>query len=289
MKVLWVLAHPEPRSLTANLRDDGVAALRAGGHQVVQSDLYAMGWNPVVTAADFGEPDDGAFEGLPDELPTDRLDVAAASERALRAGTLAPDIRAEHDKLAWADTVVLQFPLWWHGPPAILKGWLDRVLVQGFAYGVRDPGSGRTLRYGDGGLAGRRALAVVTVGAGNGVGPRGLHGDLTEVLFGLLHGTFWYTGMRVADPVLVLGANRMDDGGYAQAARTLRARLAGLEDGPWVEYRTHESGDYDRNDELRADLAPGRSGLGVHRTDTAVTDTWPSETPASAAHQVPVR
>jgi len=253
MRVLWVLAHPEPRSLTARLRDEGVRALRGAGHEVVESDLYAMGWNPVVTAADFG----GAVgDG-------DRLDVAGASERALRGGTLAPDIRAEHDKLARADTVVVQFPLWWHGTPAILKGWLDRVLVQGYAYNVRDD-AGRTRRYGDGGLAGRRALAVVTVGAGTGLGPRGLHGDLSEVLFPLLHGTFWYAGMRVAEPVLVPGANRLDDAGFTAAAEGLRRRLLALPDGPFVPYRHQDGGDYDARGELCDAVAPGRRGLGVH-------------------------
>jgi len=254
MHVLWVLAHPEPRSLTGRLRDEGVRTLRDAGHEVVESDLYAMGWNPVVTAADFGDA----------AGPDGRLDVAGASERALRRGTLAPDIRAEHDKLARADTVVLQFPLWWHGVPAILKGWLDRVLVQGYAYGVRDPATGRTRRYGDGGLAGRRALAVVTVGAGTGLGPRGLHGDLTEVLFPLLHGTFWYTGMQVAEPVVVAGANRLDDARYAEAAAGLRERLLALPGGPVLPYRSQDGGDYDDRGELHAPVAPGRSGLGVH-------------------------
>ncbi|MEV0433525.1 NAD(P)H-dependent oxidoreductase [Nocardia sp. NPDC050413] len=138
MRVLWVFAHPEPRSLTAQLRTAGIAALREAGHEVIESDLYAMNWNPVVTAGDF------AYDGV------ERLDVAEESEAALRTGRLAADIRAEHDKLAWADTVVLHFPLWWYGMPAIMKGWLDRVLVQGYAYGVRDPESGRTRRYGDG-------------------------------------------------------------------------------------------------------------------------------------------
>lgn len=220
---------------------------------MVESDLYAMGWNPVVTAADFG---DAVGDG-------DRLDVAGASERALRGGTLAPDIRAEHDKLARADTVVVQFPLWWHGTPAILKGWLDRVLVQGYAYNVRDR-AGRTRRYGDGGLAGRRALAVVTVGAGTGLGPRGLHGDLAEVLFPLLHGTFWYTGMQVAEPVLVPGASRLDDAGFAAASDGLRRRLLALPDGPLVPYRRQDGGDYDGHGELRDAVAPGGRGLGVH-------------------------
>ncbi len=59
-------------------------------------------------------------------------------------------MRAEQDKVAAAELLVLQFPLWWYGPPAVLKGWLDRVLTAGFAFGDVDPVSGVPLRYGDG-------------------------------------------------------------------------------------------------------------------------------------------
>lgn len=71
---------------------------------------------------------------------------------------------AEQDKLRDAELVVFQFPLWWYGPPAILKGWFDRVLVSGYAFGLVDPATGRVRKFGDGGPAGRRALAVVTAG-----------------------------------------------------------------------------------------------------------------------------
>lgn len=60
--------------------------------------------------------------------------------------------------------LVFQFPLWWAGVPAILKGWFDRVLVQGFAFGLTAP-DGRVRRYGEGGLGGKRALVITTIGA----------------------------------------------------------------------------------------------------------------------------
>lgn len=53
MNVLIVHAHPEPQSFTAALRDQAVATFTAQGHQVQVSDLYAMNWNPVASAADF--------------------------------------------------------------------------------------------------------------------------------------------------------------------------------------------------------------------------------------------
>ncbi|MFC6880948.1 MULTISPECIES: NAD(P)H-dependent oxidoreductase [Actinomadura] len=254
-KVLWLFAHPEPRSLNASLRDEGLHTLKELGHDVQESDLYAMGWNPVVTAADFARD------------PAGRLRVGDASERAHATGRLSDDILAEQRKLAWADTVVLQFPLWWHGPPAILKGWFDRVLVQGFAFGLTD-GEGRPRRYGDGGLAGKRALAITTVGARpTGFGPRGIHGDAEEVLFPLLHGTLWYTGMDVLPPLVVPGADRLDADGYTDASAELRERLRTLSTAEPIPYRSERGGDYGSDLTLRPGLAPGGTGLTIHRHD----------------------
>ena len=55
------------------------------------------------------------------------------------ATQLPADVREEKGKLAQAELLIVQFPLWWCGPPAILKGWFDRVLTSRFAYGDRDP------------------------------------------------------------------------------------------------------------------------------------------------------
>lgn len=259
--MLWIYAHPEPQSLSGSLRDEGVQALLDEGHQVRQSDLYAMGWNPVVGAADFGH------EG------PERLFVAAASHRAYDRAELSPDILAEQRKLDWADTVVVQFPLWWHGMPAILKGWFDRVFVEGYAYGVRPDGpSSRPLRYGNGGLAGKRALVVTTVGAPSWtLGPRGIHGDIDQVLFPLLHGTLFYTGMRVMPPFVVAGANRVDACEYATVAKELRERLATLEETEEIPFRHQDSGDYDADLILRPELAPGQEGLAVHYSGRNIT------------------
>jgi NAD(P)H dehydrogenase (quinone) len=253
MNVLWVFAHPEPRSLSGTLRADGERALRELGHEVRTTDLYAMRWNPVVDRADFT-----AEEG-------ERLIVGDASERAHHDGSLSPDIRAQQDRLRWADAVVLQFPLWWYGMPAILKGWFDRVFVKGFAYGVRDPGTGRTLRYGDGLLRGTRALAVVTAGAPEpSIGPRGVNGDIEQLLFPLLHGTLFYTGMDVLPPFVVAGADRMGDDGCAEASERLKERLRTLPDAAPIAFRSQNGGDYDDDLVLRPDLVPGGHGLGVH-------------------------
>jgi NAD(P)H dehydrogenase (quinone) len=256
MDVLWVVAHPEPRSLTAVLAADGRAALAAQGHEVEVSDLYAMRWDPVLTRADYGLDAD------------ERLVVSTESRRAFDAGTLPPEIRAEQEKLRRADALVLQFPLWWFGMPAILKGWVDRVFVEGFAYGVRGP-DGRTRRYGDGVLAGKRALVVTTTGGPDSAfGPRGINGHAEELLFPLLHGTLFYAGATVLPPLLVPGADRYTEADRIRAGAALRERLDGLGTDAPLPFRPQHGGDYDEHLVLRPHLAPGKAGLSVHTADT---------------------
>ena len=251
--MLWVFAHPEPGSLGGALRDTGVAAARAAGHEVVGSDLYAMGWKAALDRSDLGVP--------PGDDP---VGIAPESACALAEGRLAPDIVAEHAKLDAADAVVFQFPLWWYGPPAILKGWFDRVLVKGYGYGVHGP-DGRTQRYGEGKLAGKRALVIVSSGSPEpALGPRGINGQLDQVLFPLLHGTLFYVGMDVLPPVGVFGAMRVSDEQFAEQAGRVRAAVDALADTPPIPYRTQNGGDYDRDLVLCPDLAPGAAGLGVH-------------------------
>lgn len=252
MNVLWIFAHPEQRSLSGALRDEGMRALWESGHECRLSDLYAMRWNPVVDGADFRHDKDA------------RLIVGASSQRAYADGTLSEDIRAEQENIAWADALVLQFPLWWYGMPAILKGWFDRVFIKGFAYGVIGP-DGHTLRYGDGKLAGKRAMVVLTAGAREAaMGPRGVNGDLDHLLFPLQHGTLWYCGISVVPPYVVHGADRLPADAYRAHAAALRDRLRALPTAEPIPFRRQNGGDYDESLVLRPEVMPGRSGLSVH-------------------------
>ena len=188
MKVLLVFAHPEPRSFGAAMRDRGIAALRSAGHEVEVSDLYAMNFEAVASVDDFTE------RRFPQALQYDREQKHAHSQQAF-----VPEIQAEIDKLLWCDLLILQFPLWWFSVPAIMKGWIDRVFVNGVAYGA-----GRRLETG--GLRGRSAMLAVTTGCFKSMtAPDGLLGDLNVILWHLQFGTFAYAGLRVLPPFTAWG------------------------------------------------------------------------------------
>lgn len=259
-RVLLVYAHPEPRSLNGALRDHAVAALRGAGHEVEVSDLYAMGWKAVADGADFLDRD-----------PAARLHYGRESRRAHDGGAQSADIVAEQAKILRADALVFQFPLWWFAPPAILKGWIDRVFANGFAYGIGTyEGARYGLRYGEGRLAGKRALVSVTTG-----GPpphysdRGVNGALEDLLFPLTHGTLFYAGMAVLPVFVVHGANRLPEAEFEVAAHAYRARLAGLFTDDPVPFRMQNGGDYDAELRLRPGLDGGRAGLAIHRNEAA--------------------
>ncbi|MBL8385121.1 MAG: NAD(P)H-dependent oxidoreductase [Burkholderiales bacterium] len=253
--ILLVTCHPEKRSLNGALAAHARATLERLGHVVTESDLYAMRWKAVVDAADF-----------PDESAGARLHPGPASRRATAAGTLTADVAAEQAKILAADALIFQFPLWWFGLPAMLKGWFDRVFSNGFAYGLTDPATGRGLRYGAGRLAGKRALLSVTTG---GLAPafsaRGVSGDLEDLLFPVTHGMLFYPGMAVLPTFAVYGANRLPDDAFAAACTAYAARLAGLFTDAPIPYRTQNGGDYDDDLCLKPGLGGGAAGLALHR------------------------
>ncbi|MFI0484779.1 NAD(P)H-dependent oxidoreductase [Actinomadura sp. 9N215] len=249
-KILLVSSHPEPRSLNAALTAFAAGHLRAAGHEVRVSDLYAMKWKAAVDADD-----------IPDHVADRRLDVLAAHERATLAGRLTPDVLAEQEKLRWSDALILQFPLWWFSVPAMLKGWFDRVLTNGFAHGPAVPPP-----YSEGALGGRRALVSVTIGAREAAfSDRGAHGRLADVLHPVQHGVLWFTGMAPLAPFAVYDAVGVPDERFAAAVREYGRRLDGLFTDDPVPFRLLTGGDYDRDLRLRPGVeAAGASGLDLH-------------------------
>src|SRR5689334_10987306 len=118
-----VLAHPEPTSYNAHLAAVARAVLERDGWSVTLSDLYAMGFDPCERAEHFS----------PRANPA-RFDAQAEQRFASDRKALPSHVAAEIAALDRADLVIAQYPMWWHLPPAMLKGWLDRVLVYGEVY-----------------------------------------------------------------------------------------------------------------------------------------------------------
>ncbi|MHC8393403.1 NAD(P)H-dependent oxidoreductase [Pseudomonas sp. LB3P93] len=213
MKVLIVHAHPEPKSFTAALRDQAVATLEAQGHEVQVSDLYAMNWNPVASADDFSSRENPEY-----------LVYALEQRLGVKSQSLAPDIQQELDKLLWADLLILNFPIFWFSTPAILKGWIDRVLVSGICYG------GKRF-YDQGGLSGKKALVSITLGGREHMfGDGAIHGPLEDMLRPILRGTLAYVGFDVLEPFVAWHVPYISDVARKDFLQSYQQRLERLSD-----------------------------------------------------------
>lgn len=252
----WVYTHPRPDSLNRHLLRAGSAAL-SKQYDVTVSDLYAEGFDPALDERDLG-----SLSSTPGNL-------AELTGEAYARGEVEPEVRREQESLAAAELLVLQFPLWWYGPPAMLKGWVDRVLQTGFAQGEFDETTRLPRRYGDGPLMDRKALIIVTAGDDQRtLGPRGVSGDLESLLFPLTHGALWYVGIEALDLHVVYDADDIDGEGRRQQAERLTTRIMGLSDEHTHPYRRLLDGDYGRESRaLREDVHPGRRDLAIHYRD----------------------
>ena len=119
MKISVILAHPQTGSFNHAIADTAIATLHKAGHSVIFHDLYAERFDPLLPYC---------------EIPRD--------------ATLPPDIAAHCSEIAAADGIVIVHPNWWGMPPAILKGWVDRVLRPGVAYRFAETDSGEGIPVG---------------------------------------------------------------------------------------------------------------------------------------------
>ena len=125
-RVLIIFAHPSHQSYNFGILQKIIEGLGEQGHEIQVDDLYAQRFDPVMTE-----------EELRKQIPD--------------------TILREQKKVAWADTLFFIFPVWWWSPPAILKGWLERVLCLDFAFTYDIKRNGYV-----GTLEGRRAVIIST-------------------------------------------------------------------------------------------------------------------------------
>ncbi|MCA2408886.1 NAD(P)H-dependent oxidoreductase [Rhizobium leguminosarum bv. viciae 248] len=193
MHALIVVAHPDPRSLT-----HGVAAhlaegitLSDAGHTVEIADLAAEGFDPRFTAADIA--------------------------LHLREGVLPADVAAEQARINRADALVLVYPVYWWSMPGLLKGWIDRVFTNGWAYDDRaDAGVVK--------LLGRLPVHLVGLGGAD-AGTYARHGYFGAMKTQIDHGIFDYCGARVVTSEFMLEAGPDHATAHLDAARAIGRRL----------------------------------------------------------------
>jgi NAD(P)H dehydrogenase (quinone) len=132
MKHAIIVAHPNPKSLTLSIAHAYAQAVGALGQTSVTRDLYKLGFDPCLRAGEIPGPD------------------------GYRCGA---DAQRERDLIADADVFALLYPFWFNAPPAILKGYVDRVFSMGFGYEPAPSGGNQSM------LDGKRLISITTSGA----------------------------------------------------------------------------------------------------------------------------
>jgi len=132
MNILLITVNPNPHSLTHALANHTAKKAEERGHHVVIRDLYKIKFNAILGPKDFNQ----LFDGI-----------------------VPKDIRREQEHIADSDLIIFMYPIWWAGAPALMKGYIDRVILKNFAYEKHSNGT-FTKR-----LTKKKALIINTMGA----------------------------------------------------------------------------------------------------------------------------
>ena len=171
MHILAVMAHPAGPSLTRSVASAVLDAGTAHGHTVELVDLVAEGFDPV-----FGPADHAAFTA---------------------AGPTPPDVRREQQRIDRADHLILVHPVYWWSMPAVLKGWIDRVFVSGWAF--EEEAGGDIVKK-----LGRLNVHLIAL-AGASAATYARHGYRDAMRAQIDHGIFDFCGAPVVTSELVDG------------------------------------------------------------------------------------
>lgn len=212
-KILIIHAHPEKKSFNSALKDLAIKTCTEKGYEVKVSDLYAMNFNPLGGKHDFTSLENEDFFKY-------QLEQVHAFQNKL----FADDVQQEMDKLDWCDVLIFNFPLWWFGLPAILKGWVDRIFAMGFVYGA---GKGV---YENGFYKDKTAFICITTGGPEmAYGETGKNGELDNILFPIHHGMFYFAGMQVLQPFVSFSPARSSEEERSNELKRYRDFLENLD------------------------------------------------------------
>ncbi|GEM48405.1 NAD(P)H-dependent oxidoreductase [Deinococcus cellulosilyticus] len=160
MKTLILYAHPFETSFNHAVLEVVKGTLKSHQAEVVVRPLYQLNFQPIASPTDF---------------------------EALTAGETRADVREEQDWVQWADGIILIYPVWWTGMPAILKGYFDRVFTPGFAYRYEDGIKHRLLQ-------GKQGLIFSTTGATREACEKGMFEAMNRTVD---EGIFQFSGIAV--------------------------------------------------------------------------------------------
>lgn len=193
MHALIVVAHPDPASLSHGIATRIASGLTAtgAGHTYDIADLFAEGFNPT-----FG----------PGDLAVHRSRAAPPA-----------DVAAEQARIDRADALVLVYPVYWWSMPALMKGWIDRVFSNGWAFDF-SPGAPLVKK-----LRGRRIHLVGIAGADAGTYRR--HGYQAAMKAQIDHGIFDYCGASVVTSDLMFDVDTEDTTAHLESAEAIGRAL----------------------------------------------------------------
>lgn len=200
MHALIVVSHPIPESLTHSIAREVAGGITSSNrrHTAEIADLTAEGFNPSFTQAD--------LEYFREKIPAPA------------------DVAAEQARIDQADSLVLVYPIYWWSLPGLLKGWIDRVFANGWAYGTGADGKvGKKLR--------RLKVHLLAVGGGD-AGTFERHGYFTAMKTQIDHGIFDYCGAQVVSSEFLLDSETQDPLIHLETARKLGEGLFDQEKAP---------------------------------------------------------
>ncbi|WP_454696305.1 NAD(P)H-dependent oxidoreductase [Achromobacter aegrifaciens] len=193
MHALIVVAHPDPASLTHAVSAriaEGISA-SSPQHSFELADLAAEGFDPRFTQPDIA--------------------------LLLKKGEPLPEVAAEHARLNRADALVLVYPVYWWSFPGLLKGWIDRVFTQGWAYDEDADGKlHKKLQW--------LKVHLIAIGGAN-QRTYARHGYFGAMKTQIDHGIFGYCGASVSTSELLLPSDAGFPASHLDAARTIGERI----------------------------------------------------------------
>ncbi|MBE0582392.1 MAG: NAD(P)H-dependent oxidoreductase [Desulfofustis sp.] len=194
MNVFIVYWHPEPKSFNGAMLRTAATTLERAQHTVVISDLQEIAFDPVSSRKNFiTMSNQDYFKQQAEEL------------YATEKNGFSVEIENEIEKIEWCDLMIWQFPLWWFGLPATLKGWVDRVFAMGRTYG-----GGKF--YEQGVFKGKKALLSLTTGGPKEAYQRGgFNGDIGGILRPIQRGMLEFVGFAVYKPAIIYGPAHLSD------------------------------------------------------------------------------